>query len=258
MVACEATMGYKKKRLREAEEGLRFVPNWRIMLEEGGKAMNISNLFKRIAVKLLRVRPKIFAGEEKEQIRARMIEANRAQDRDITTCKAELIEGLELSRAALPEASGWLVSQTGNPKEKIIYYIHGGGFVGACTKERMPFVSTLVREFGYNVFSVDYRLAPEFMHPCAVYDCLDGYQWLFERYAPENILLLGESAGGTLVLALSLLLRDRGLPLPKAVYANSPAAQMAEYTERRSFTPTFSLPPPSVPIRRSTCSFGSI
>lgn len=193
--------------------------------------MNISNFFKRIAVKLFRIEPEVFAGEEKEKIRSRMIEANRAQDRDIRTCKTELIEGLELNGVALPKASGWLVSKTGNQKEKIVYYIHGGGFVGACTKERMPFVSALVNDFGCNVFSIDYRLAPEFMYPCALYDCLDGYEWLLKEYAPENILFLGESAGGTLVLALSLLLRDRGLPLPKAVYANSPAAQMVEYTE---------------------------
>lgn len=193
--------------------------------------MKLSNVWRRIAVKLLRIKPKVFVGEEKEQVRARMIEANRTQDRDITTCKAELIEGLVLDSVALPNAAGWLVTRPGNPQEKIIYYIHGGGFVGGCTKERMAFISTLAREFGYNVFSIDYRLAPEFMHPCALNDCLDGYQWLLERYAPENILLIGESAGGSLVLTLPLLLRDRGLPLPKAVYSNSPVTQMVEYPE---------------------------
>lgn len=193
--------------------------------------MNISNFLKRMTVRLLRIRPKVYTGEEKERLRARMIEANRAQDRDVRTCKAELTDGLELNAVALPEASGWLVSKPGNPKEKIVYYIHGGGFVGACTKERMPFVSALANDFGINVFSVDYRLAPEFMHPCALYDCLDGYEWLLTKYAPENILLLGESAGGSLVLTLSLLLRDKGLPLPKAVYSNSPVTQMEEYTE---------------------------
>lgn len=192
--------------------------------------MHISNLFKRIIVRLFRIKPKIFTGAEKEAIRARMIEANREQDTDITTCDPELIKGLELKRVALPSASGWLVRKAGNPEEKIICYIHGGGFVGGCTRERMAFVSALAKDFGCNVFSVDYRLAPEFMQPCALYDCLDAYEWLLKKYAPENILLLGESAGGTLVLALPLLLRDKGLPLPKAVYANSPAAQLAEYT----------------------------
>lgn len=193
--------------------------------------MDLSKLCKRIAVKLLRIKPKIFVGEEKEQVRAKMIEANRAQDRDITTCSAELTGGLIMDSIALPNAAGWLVTKPDNPKESIIYYIHGGGFVGACTKERMPFVSTLARAFGCNVFSIDYRLAPEYMYPCALYDCLDGYRWLLERYAPENILLIGESAGGNLVLALSLLLRDKGLPLPKGVYSNSPVTQVVEYLE---------------------------
>ena len=153
---------------------------------KGKETMNASSFFKHMAVKLLRIRPEVFAGEEKENIRAQMIEANRAQDRDITTCKAELIEGLALNSVALPESSGWLVSKIGNPKEKIIYYIHGGGFVGACTKEGMPFVSTLVKDFGYNVFSVDYRLAPEFMQPCALHDCLDGYEWRAMRPKPSR------------------------------------------------------------------------
>lgn len=193
--------------------------------------MNVSNLFKRIAVKLLRIKPKILTGEEKEKIRNQMIEDNRRQDRDITTCKTELIGGLSLDSIELPNASGWLVSKTGNPEEKIVYYIHGGGFVGACTKERMAFVSALVKDFSCNVFSIDYRLSPEFMHPCALYDCLDGYEWLLQKYLPENILFLGESAGGTLVLTLSLLLRDKGLPLPKAVYSNSPVTQLTGYAE---------------------------
>lgn len=50
-------------------------------------------------------------------------------------------------------------------------------------------------------------------------------------YAPEDIFLIGESAGGTLSLCLPVLLRDRGIPLPRAVYLNSPAAQMADYME---------------------------
>lgn len=193
--------------------------------------MNVSNLFKRIVVKLLRIKPKILTGEEKEKIRNQMIESNRRQDRDITICKTELVEGLELDSIELPNASGWLIAKKGNPEEKIVYYIHGGGFVGACTKERISFVSALANDFGCNVFSIDYRLAPEFMYPCALYDCLDGYEWLLKKYVPENILLLGESAGGTLALTLSLLLRDRGLPLPKAIYSNSPATQLAGYAE---------------------------
>lgn len=192
-----------------------------------------SNFFKRLFVKLTGFKPKILTAEEKEQMRQKLIESNRRQDRDIRTCPEKLIGGLTVEEVKLPNAGGWLVTRPENPEKKIVYYIHGGGFVGACTKERMPFVAELVKSFGWDVFSLDYRLAPEFMYPCGLEDCLDGYLWLLERYAPEDIVLVGESAGGNFVLTLPLLLRDRGLPLPKAVYSNSPVTQMLE--EKESF-----------------------
>ena len=193
--------------------------------------MELSNGMKRFLVRLLRIKPKVFTDEEKAKWRQQTLEANRKQDRDIKTCPRELIDGLKLEPIALPNASGWLITRDQNPTGRIVYYIHGGGFVGACTKDRMTFVSQLVRTFGYNVFSVDYRLAPEFMQPCQLLDCLDGYEYLLKTYDPRRILLIGESAGGNLVLTLPLLLRDRGLPLPKAVYSNSPATQLADYTD---------------------------
>ena len=193
--------------------------------------MELPNWMMRVIVWICRIKPKVFTDEEKTAWIEKTTADNRAQDRDITTCPKELIEGLSIEPVALPNASAWMVTKPGNPVDKIVYYIHGGGFVGGCTKARMPFVSTLAKRFGYNVFSIDYRLAPEFRHPCATSDCLDGYRYLLARYKPENIVLLGESAGGNLVVALSLLLREKGLPLPKAVYANSPAAQLVEYTD---------------------------
>lgn len=193
--------------------------------------MELPNWMMRAVVWLCRIKPKVFTPEEKAAWCEKTIAANRAQDRDVTTCPKELTEGLLVRAIPLPNAGAWTVTRPENPSDRIVYYIHGGGFIGACTKARMPFVSALAGRFGYNVFSIDYRLAPEFMHPCALNDCLDGYRWLLERYAPEKIVLIGESAGGTLVLALSLLLRDRGLPLPKAIYSNSPAAQLAAYTD---------------------------
>lgn len=193
--------------------------------------MEWPNWAKRAFVVLSGFKPKILTDEEKAAWTEKTIADNRNQDRDITTCPEDLIGGLTIEPVALPSAGAWMVTAPKNPPEKVICYIHGGGFVGACTKARMPFVSALVKRFGYNVFSIDYRLAPEFRHPAALYDCLDGYSWLLDRYAPENTVLIGESAGGTLVLTLSMLLRDKSLPLPKAVYSNSPAAQLAAYTD---------------------------
>ena len=193
--------------------------------------MELPNWMMRVIVWICRIKPKIFTDEEKAAWIEKTTADNRAQDRDLFNCSQELLEGLSIEPVTLPNAGAWTVTKPDNPADKVVYYIHGGGFTGACTKERMRFVSTLARRFGYNVFSIDYRLAPEFRHPCAVYDCLDGYRHLLEQYNPENIVLIGESAGGNLVIALSLLLREKGIPLPKAIYANSPATQLVTYTD---------------------------
>ncbi len=192
-----------------------------------------NDFFKRVFVRVTGYKPKIFTEEEKEEMRGKLTEQNRKQEKDIRTLPGELTLGLSIEPVELSHSDGWLITQPENPKEKIIYYIHGGGFVGSCTRERMSFVAELVKKFGYNVFSIDYRLAPEFMYPCGLNDCYEGYRYLLESYKAENTVLIGESAGGNLVLALSLLLRDRGLPLPKAAYSNSPVTQMI--TEGESF-----------------------
>ena len=193
--------------------------------------MDLSTLCKRILVKLLRYKPKVFSEEEKKEMIEKLIAENRGQDRDVRTCKEDQIGGLTLEEIALPNCGSWMISKDGNQLDKIIYYIHGGGFTNSCTKSRMEFISYVVKNFGYNVYSVDYRLAPEFRPPCQINDCTDGYKYLLERYDPQNIIVIGESAGGNLAVVLAIKARDMGLPLPKSVYANSMASQFAEYTD---------------------------
>ena len=143
--------------------------------------MEWPNWMKRAIVWVCRIKPKVFSAEEKKAWCEKTAAGNRAQDRDITACPGELIDGLTMEAVPLPNASAWMVTKPDNPQDKVIYYIHGGGFIGACTKARMPFVSVLAKRFGYNVFSLDYRLAPEYPHPCQLDDCLDGYMWLLDR-----------------------------------------------------------------------------
>ena len=190
-----------------------------------------NDFFKRVFVWVTRFKPKILSDEEKEEMREKLIEQNKKQERDIRTLPESLLSGLTIDKVELSLSEGWLVTRPENPKEKIIYYIHGGGFVGSCTRERMPFVVELVKNFGYNVFSIDYRLAPEYPYPCGLNDCYEGYKELLESYRAKDIVLIGESAGGNLVLALLLLLRLRGKPMPRAIYANSPVTQMLKEGE---------------------------
>ena len=106
---------------------------------------------------------------------------------------------------------------------KAIFYTHGGGYVtGNCVDHRMH-VAKFVQATGVGALLYDYRLAPEHPFPAAMQDTLVAYRWLLDqKVLPENIIIVGESAGGGLCLASLLAIRDEGLPLPAAGVALSP------------------------------------
>lgn len=107
--------------------------------------------------------------------------------------------------------------------ERIFFYYHGGGYV--CGEPWMwrQFNGTLARESGFKGLSFGYRLAPEYPFPTAIEDCVAGYIWLLGTGVnPKNIALVGDSAGGALVLSVLMALRDRKLPMPACGLPMSP------------------------------------
>ncbi len=112
---------------------------------------------------------------------------------------------------------------TGAPEDKIILYLHGGGYVSGSCNDHRGFVAKFANYTGFTCLLFEYRLAPEHPFPAALEDSLKVYQHLLSSgYAPEKIVLAGESAGGGLTLALLLAIKSQELPLPKAAVAISP------------------------------------
>lgn len=90
--------------------------------------------------------------------------------------------------------------QTFNP---IILYFHGGGFCIGDLDTHHEFCYHLCAKSGWQVVSVDYRLAPEFPAPVALKDCLAAYAWLSQHAKDfgvfnDHIIVAGDSAGGCL------------------------------------------------------------
>lgn len=127
------------------------------------------------------------------------------------------INGIEVERLTKPgNSKGW------------IFYIHGGGFTTGSSRERRMLCQYLVDRFGYNCISINYRLAPENKWPAMIEDCFSVYQgYLTLGMRPEETVLMGESAGGTLVLSLALCIQQKGLDQPRAVAAFSPCVNQA-------------------------------
>jgi acetyl esterase/lipase len=76
------------------------------------------------------------------------------------------------------------------------------------------------------VLFVDYRLCPKFPFPAALNDAVAVYRKVLETYKPDRIGIFGGSAGAALSLSAALMIRDQGLPMPGALGAMSPAADL--------------------------------
>ncbi len=110
----------------------------------------------------------------------------------------------------------------------VVLYVHGGGFVSCSSATHRPIAAALARFTRRAVLSVDYRLAPEARLPAAHDDVAAAFDWLCSSGVPaQEIAIVGDSAGGNLVLSLAIRRRDQGLSAPAGVVAFSPWTDLA-------------------------------
>ncbi|HWQ79349.1 MAG TPA: alpha/beta hydrolase [Anaerovoracaceae bacterium] len=101
----------------------------------------------------------------------------------------------------------------------VLLFFHGGGWVTGGIEQYTRVCARLAKATGHTLASVDYRLAPEYRFPAAPEDCYAVAREFFLGHVlnvrQENITLIGDSAGGNLAAAVSLMARDRGEFLPR-------------------------------------------
>ncbi|MER9350747.1 alpha/beta hydrolase [Mesorhizobium sp. M0239] len=83
-----------------------------------------------------------------------------------------------------------------------VLYAHGGGFILGGLDSHDDVCAELCARTGHEVVSVDYRLAPEHLHPAAFDDLMSAFAWAAATRS-HPILLCGDSAGGNLCAAVS-------------------------------------------------------
>lgn len=112
--------------------------------------------------------------------------------------------------------------------DRIVYYLHGGGYVACSPKTHRGFTANLSIAANATVLALDYRLAPENKFPAALEDAVGGYRLLLDKgYRPQQIVIGGDSAGGGLAVATLIALLERGLPSPAGAFLLSPWTDLA-------------------------------
>lgn len=120
-------------------------------------------------------------------------------------------------------------------RAQVLLFFHGGGWVTGTIDSYDGVCGDMAAQTGCTVVSADYRLAPEYRFPSAAEDCYAAARELFLNSAlpgvcPEDIVLIGDSAGGNLAAAVSLMARDRGEFLPSRQILIYPAVA-SDHTE---------------------------
>ncbi|OJJ18561.1 hypothetical protein BKI52_23405 [marine bacterium AO1-C] len=140
-------------------------------------------------------------------------------DAEVTVAE-EVIEGTPCFWINTPETT----------REKVILYIHGGSNIMGGIAIHESLVSRIADHCKVQVLFVEYSLAPEHPFPKAITEIVAIYKALVQKFDPQDILLMGESAGAQNALALMLQLKEDKVALPKAFVGLSPAVDLSPET----------------------------
>jgi triacylglycerol lipase len=147
---------------------------------------------------------------------------------DMTDTLQEVRAALTGATMPAPEAPGTTVEEVFTPVRVLLYstdattkpngcllWFHGGGMVMGTPEQNDPLCRYLAKTTGALVVAVNYRLAPENPYPAAVEDAYTALRWCHDNadklgFPRDRIAVAGESGGGGVAAALTLLARDRG------------------------------------------------
>lgn len=124
-------------------------------------------------------------------------------------------------------ACEWVRPEFAHNTHNIIMYCHGGGYTAGGLGYARILAAKMALATGYEVFTFDYRLAPENPYPAAIEDGMMVWDYLMNiGYGARNVTVAGDSAGGNLALEIGLKLKAQGRFLPRAYVLFSPWTDM--------------------------------
>ena len=121
-----------------------------------------------------------------------------------------------------------------------LLYIHGGGWVVGSVENSGRYCSEVAQKSGCAVFSIGYRLSPEFRYPAAENDCLGAFKWLIKNVSElgvdeKNIFIGGDSAGGQLAAWVVNALIQSCEKAPRALMLFYPVTTLQERSDDESY-----------------------
>ena len=147
---------------------------------------------------------------------------------EATTKMFKPLAGMESEPVDVDGVPGEWITFSGGGDQRTILYLHGGFYLLGSIRTHRSLAGYISAAAQARALIIAYRLAPEHPFPAALDDACTAYSWLLAHDTrPEQIILVGDSAGGGLVVSLLLTLRDQGITLPVAAVCLSPMTDLS-------------------------------
>src|SRR3954463_7168281 len=151
----------------------------------------------------------------------------RRKDMDARALEYKIAPDVTVEPATANGVRAEWTSTPNDAGDAALIWLHGGGYVIGSLVSHRHVVSEAGRAARVWALALDYRLAPEHPFPAAVEDAVSGYRYLLSRgISPGRIAIAGDSAGGGLVVAAMLAIREAGLAQPACGWCISPWVDM--------------------------------
>jgi monoterpene epsilon-lactone hydrolase len=122
----------------------------------------------------------------------------------------------------------YTLTERGGSPDRVVVYVHGGGFVGPIDPYQVRYGARLASALNASVVMPDYPLTPEHTWRDSHEDVVRLVQRACET--TERVVVVGDSAGGGIALAVALTVRDRGGPQPSHLLLHAPWVDLTTST----------------------------
>ncbi|MBV9553999.1 MAG: alpha/beta hydrolase [Alphaproteobacteria bacterium] len=151
----------------------------------------------------------------------------RRRDTDARGLAYGLASDVKVEKVSANGVAAEWTSTPGAAHDAAILYAHGGGYLFGSLDSHRHMVAELGRPANCVALAMNYRLAPEHPFPAPVEDSVAAYRFLLAQgFKPERIAIAGDSAGGGLVVAAMVAIREAGLAQPGCGWCLSPWIDM--------------------------------
>ncbi len=138
----------------------------------------------------------------------------------------------ELKKESFGGRDVYILSSKEAKSEKYILYLHGGAYTTNLTAEYWDFFAGIVRDTGAMLIIPDYPLAPEYYYKDVFNMVSPLYEEIIEKIGANNLIVMGDSAGGGLALALSEVEGEKGIEEPNQLILISPWLDLTMSNEK--------------------------